>query len=139
MTWTNTSGVCENRVMLADTDVLIWFLRGRNSARATLEECAPVQLSAVTYMELAQGARSTAEIRLLRKTIRESGWRIEPLTESISFRAIAFIESHALSHGLRLADALIAATCVELGLTLITANVRHYQSLPGISLRRYRP
>ena len=133
------SGICENRVMLADTDVLIWFLCGRHSAGAMLEECAPVQLSAVTYMELAQGARSQTELRLLRQTIRESGWRIEPVTESISFRAIAFIESHALSHGLRLADALIAATSIELGLTLITANVRHYRVLPGISLRRYRP
>ena len=125
--------------MLADTDVLIWFLRGKHSARAMLEECASVQFSAVTYMELAQGARSQSELRLLRQTIRESGWRIEPVTESISFRAIAIIESHALSHGIRLADALIAATSVELGLTLITANVRHYRVLPGISLKRYRP
>jgi len=125
--------------MLADTDILIWFLRGKHSARAMLDECAPVQLSAVTYMELAQGARSTSELRHLRRSIGESGWRIEPVTESISFRAIAFIESHALSHGLRLADALIAATSIELGLTLITGNSRHYRVLPGISLKRYRP
>ena len=137
--WANTSVACENHVMLADTDILIWFLRGSDSARVTLEECAPVQLSAVTYMELAQGARSQSELRLLRQTIGESGWRIEPVTESMSFRAIALIEGHALSHGLRLADALIAATSIELGLTLITANDRHYRFLPGVSLRRFRP
>ncbi len=104
-----------------------------------LDECASVRLSAVTYMELAQGARSQNELRLLRQTIRENGWGIEPVTESISFRAIAIIEGHALTHGLRLADALIAATCIEFGMTLITANVRHYRLLPGISLKRYRP
>ena len=125
--------------MVADTDVLIWFLRGKSSAHELLEECAPIHLSAVTYMELAQGARSRNELRLLRQTIRESGWRIEPVTESMSFRAIALIESHALAHGLRLADALIAATALELGLTLITGNVRHYRVLPGISLRRFSP
>ena len=42
-------------------------------------------------------ARSQTELRLLRQTTRESGWRIEPVTESISFRAIAIIESHAFS------------------------------------------
>ncbi len=43
--------------MLIDTDVLIWLLRGKLSARRALEKCDTVQLSAVTYMELVQGMR----------------------------------------------------------------------------------
>ena len=124
--------------MLVDTDVLIWFFRGKQSAWAALEECAPIQLSAVTYMELAQGARNKRELKQLRQAVRENGWRILPVTKSISYRATAYIESHALSHGIRLADALIAASSTELGLTLLTANVRHYEFLSGISLRRYQ-
>ena len=49
------------------------------------------------------------------------------------------VENHALSHGMQLADALIAATAIETSLTLITANTRHYRFLPDISLRSYRP
>jgi len=60
------------------------------------------------------------------------------VTESVSYRATVLIENYALSHGMRLADALIAATAIDLGLTLITANTRHYDFLRGLSLRRYR-
>lgn len=125
--------------MLADTDVLIWFFRGHRSARTALEQCSTVELSAVTYMELAQGVRNRSELELLRRAVRENGWAILPVSDTVSYRAMALIESHALSHGLRVADALIAATSIEFGLTLMTANVRHYRRLRGISLHAYRP
>ena len=137
--WAPTFGNCAIPGMLADTDVLIWFFRGKPSARTILEECQTVELSAVTYMELVQGARNKNELKLLRQTTIANGWQILPITESVSYRAITYIESYALSHGMRLADALIAATSIDLGLTLITANVRHYDFLRGLSLRRYRP
>lgn len=125
--------------MLADTDVLIWFFRGRRSARSALQKCAAVELSAITYMELAQGVRDGNELKILRRAVRENGWSILPVSESVSYRAMALIESYAVPRGLRVADALIAATSIEHGLTLMTANVRHYRRLPGISLRPYRP
>lgn len=125
--------------MLVDTDVLIWFFRGRPSAQAVIEDCPDIGLSAVTYMELVQGARNRKELRLLRRTIAVNVWQILPITETISHRATMCVENHALSHGMQLADALIAATAIETGLTLITANTRHYKFLPDISLLRYRP
>ena len=137
--WTPTFGKSAIPGMLADTDVLIWFFRGKQSARKVIEEHRTVELSAVTYMELAQGTRNKNELKLLRQSISANGWNILPITESVSYRATTYIESYALSHGMRLADALIAATSIDLGLTLITANVRHYDFLRGISLRRYHP
>jgi len=125
--------------MLADTDILIWLFRGRQSAQEALEDCQTVELSAVTYIELVQGSRNKNELAHLRQSIGANGWRILPVTESVSYRATALIENYALSHGMRLADALIAATAIDLGLTLITANTRHYDFLRGLSLRRYRP
>ena len=99
--------------MLLDTDVLVWFFRGRESARAALAECASVELSAVSYMELVQGVRDKSELLGLRRTIGENGWRVIPVSEGISHRAVLYVERHALARGLRLADALIAATAVE--------------------------
>ena len=132
-------GCAKGVVMLVDTDVLIWFLRGQHSARSAIEDCDSVELSAVTYMELAQGARDREELRLLRLTIRLNGWRILPLTEHIGHRATMYIENYALSHGVRLADALIAASAVQCGAVLMAANTRHYECIPDIALERFRP
>ena len=125
--------------MLIDTDVLIWFLRGQSSARDAIAQCRSVELSAVTYMELVQGVRDKEELRMLRRTIRLDDWRILPLTEDVSHRATMYIESYALSDGLRVADALIAAVAVQSGAALMTANTRHYKCIPDIALEQYRP
>ena len=125
--------------MLIDTDVLIWFLRGRRSARVAIVECPSVELSAVTYMELAQGVRDKEELRMLRQTIRLNEWRVLPVTEDISYRATMYVENYSLSDGVRLADALIAASAVQAGLVLLTANSRHYRCIPDLALEQYRP
>ena len=125
--------------MLIDTDVLIWFLRGRRSARAAIAECRSVELSAVTYMELVQGVRDKEELRMMRQTIRLNEWRVLPLTEDISYRATMYVENYSLSDGVRLADALIAASAVQSGLVLQTANSRHYRCIPDLALEQYRP
>ena len=134
------SGACgKTASVLVDTDVLIWFLRGRESAREALEACDAVELSAVTYMELVQGVRSKEELRLLRLTMQRNRWRILPLNGNIGQRATVCLENHALSDGLRLADALIAASAVESGAVLLTGNERHYKGVPGLALDRYEP
>ena len=125
--------------MLIDTDVIIWLFRGRSSARKLLEGLEDITLSAISYMELVQGMRNKEEFRLLRQTIHEQDWLIQPIDENISQRATVFIETYALSHGLQLADALIAASAVESGSTLISANTRHYRMIPEIDLKAYRP
>ena len=93
----------------------------------------------MTYMELVQGVRSKQELRLLRLTIQRNAWRILPLTENIGQRATVYLENYALSDGMRLADALIAASAVESGAMLLTGNERHYKCVRGLALDRYQP
>lgn len=124
--------------MLVDTDVIIWLFRGNKKAAARLNKCDSVELSAVSYMELVQGMRNNNEFRLLRETIYKRQWRVLPLSENISHRATILIETYALSNGLALADALIAATAIEIGQELLTANVKHYKVLPDIKLQQFR-
>ncbi len=125
--------------VLIDTDVLIWLFRGQPSARKAIEKADRIQLSTITYMELVQGMRNKEEFRLLRQTIHEHQWDILPLSENISHRATVFIENYALSHGMQLADALIAASAVESGAALMTANTKHYKVIPELDLKIYRP
>lgn len=125
--------------MLVDTDVLIWYMRGQPPAAKFLNELGAFSISAVTYMELVQGMRNKAELLALRHAIRAWKTPVLPITEAISNRAMTYVEEHFLSHSLRLGDALIAATAVEHGLPIATANTKHYRVLSELVLRPFRP
>jgi len=47
------------------------------------------------------------------------------------------IDRLALSHGMRLADALIGATAIELHATLITANVKHFGAVEELDIETF--
>ena len=126
-------------MMLVDTDVLIWNLRGNLKAAEWLDRSAGFAVSAVTYMELAQGLRDQTEFRALRQAMQYWDARIHPVSESISNRATFLVETYALSHNMQMADALIAATAIQLGLPLATANDRHYRHIEGLEVHLFRP
>jgi hypothetical protein len=125
--------------MLVDTDVLIWNLRGNAKAADRLDALDRVMLSSVTYMELVQGMRNKEELRALRLALAYWEADIVHVDEEISSRATFLVEQHYLAGGLRLADALIAATALDLGETLLTANDKHYRSIKQLSLDVFRP
>jgi predicted nucleic acid-binding protein len=83
--------------------------------------------------------RNKEELRLLRKTL--AIWNISPLVidEQISRCAAYYVEEFFLSHALRLADALIAATAVEQAIPLATANAKHYQVITELNLIIFKP
>ncbi|SEM11068.1 type II toxin-antitoxin system VapC family toxin [Halomonas daqiaonensis] len=125
--------------MLVDTDVLIWNLRGNTAAANRLDEMPGFAISAISYMELVQGLRNTQELRQLRRAMRYWETELVHLEEGISARATFLVESYALSHSMQMADALIAATALELGVTLLTANDRHYRHIDGLEVEIFRP
>ena len=88
-------------------------------------------------MELVQGCRDKAELVRLKKALTGRGTQIMPVTESFCARAMNLIDQHALSDGLQLGDALIAATALEHGLPLLTANVKHFSPIKGLGIERF--
>jgi predicted nucleic acid-binding protein len=64
---------------------------------------------------------------------------INHIDENISARATFLVEQHALANSMQLADALIAATALEHGLDLLTANAKHYRSVDGLAVQIFRP
>ncbi|KPQ23864.1 MAG: hypothetical protein HLUCCA13_12035 [Halomonas sp. HL-48] len=125
--------------MLVDTDVLIWNLRGNTAASERLDDLPGFSLSAVSYMELVQGMRNKQELNQLRQALHYWQAKIVHLDEGTSSRATFLVESYALSHNMQMADALIAATAMELGVPLLTANDRHYRHIDGLALDIFRP
>jgi predicted nucleic acid-binding protein len=125
--------------MLIDSDVLVWLTRGHLGAAQRLNALKPWRISVVTYIELAQGCRDKADLARLKKGLAARQAEIVPITPAISQRAADLIDALALSHGMRLADALIGATAIELEATLITANVKHFSAVAGLSFEAFLP
>lgn len=115
--------------MLVDTDVLIWHLRGYAQATRRLDQLNLLTLSAVNYLELLQGMRNKAELAALKKMLERRGADVLALTEAITQRACVLMETLAMSHGLQMGDALIAATALEHGLPLLTGNIKHFAAI----------
>jgi predicted nucleic acid-binding protein len=125
------------RPLLIDSDVLVWFTRGHAGAAERLRHVNPWRISIVTYLELAQGCRNLEELARLKRGLASRHTVTIPITPTTCERAAALIDGMALSHGLRLADALIAATAVEDKATLITGNVKHFGSVPGLTIEAF--
>lgn len=127
--------------MLFDTDVLIWALRGDARAARAIDKAAGSvrRVSIITFMELLQGAKDRREARLVKSFLADLGFATLPLTENIGHRASVYLEEYGLKSGLRLADALIAATAVENGLALLTGDRSHFRPLADLEVKAFRP
>lgn len=123
--------------MLIDSDVLIWLTRGQERAKSRLSQINPWRISAITYMELAQGCRSKQELERAKRGLAFMHTQILPLTPGISERAMRLIDVFALSNGLQAADALIAATAIEHNLTLLTGNIKHFAPIEQLKIERF--
>ncbi|MES9901149.1 MAG: type II toxin-antitoxin system VapC family toxin [Sedimenticola sp.] len=125
--------------MLVDTDVLIWNFRGNLNAANMLDKADRFTISAVSYMELVQGVRNKGELQSLRRAIRFWGAAIQSIDTDISARAMYLVESYALSHGMQMADALIASTALSIGVPLLTANDKHFRQVDDLEIMVFRP
>ena len=126
-------------MLLIDTDILIWYMKGNERAYRIIEGNSPFSISVVTYIELVQGMRNKDELNCLRQTLK--GWETKLLyiSEEISAKAMFYVEQHYLSHSLQLADALIGATAVSFGIPILTGNDKHYNVIRQVQIKVFRP
>jgi len=125
--------------MLIDTDIIIWHMRGNEKARKAISAAEQPSISIITQMELVQGLRDKVEQTALHRFLDQRDIAVLPVSESISHRALVLMEEWRLSHGLLMADALIAATAVDYGVTLLSGNHKHYSFIPSLTLKRFKP
>jgi hypothetical protein len=125
--------------LIIDTDVLIWELRGNPGARDAVHAHIPFSISVVTYIEIVQGMRNKKELNGFLKQLSKWNVDIIQISRDISTRAMIYIEEYFLSHSMELADALIAATCIDCSDTLLTANEKHYKHIPHIQIKKFKP
>lgn len=123
---------------IVDTDILIDSGRGDGDAISCLQRLAlqsTLAISVVTQMELIVGCRNKTESNSLEIFLRR--FQILKVTEDVSDQAVGLLKQYRLSHGLLIADAIIAATALETDETFITKNQRDFRFIAGLTLLQY--
>ncbi|MBN2011504.1 type II toxin-antitoxin system VapC family toxin [candidate division KSB1 bacterium] len=124
--------------MLVDTDILIDVSWGVTNAIQRLDieaQASLLTISVITQMELLIGCRNKNELRILDHFLKR--FDILQLNENISTNAIDLLRKYRLSHGLLIADSLIAATALYLEIPLLTKNQSDYVYIDEIKVLRY--
>ncbi len=117
-------------IVFVDTCVLIEILKGK----AKLDDSKQFALNAIIEIELLQGARDKKEQMAIIKFL--SKFKSIEITNDIFDLSKFLIIKYALSHRLKLADAVIAATCLVYDLPLLTYNVKDFGYIEDLKLER---
>jgi len=127
-----------NNTIIIDTNVLIDYLRGIFEAKNSLkqlEQESSVAISVITKMELIIGCGNKAELQSIERFL--SRFQLIELNKYISKSVTKLLNLYHLSHGLLIADALIAATAIQLDLPLFSKNQGDYRFIKGLKLLPY--
>ncbi len=129
-----------NDLIIVDTDILIDAGRGIQEAVDFLKQTQSgnthiLAISVVTQLELMVGCRNKSELRKLDKFLKL--FQVIKLNEAISEKAVELLRLYRLSHGLLIADSLIAATALTLNSSFISKNQRDYKFISGLNLSPY--
>ncbi len=118
-------------LLLLDTDVLVDFLRGHSKAVAFVKaRCPRIILSSIVVAELYAGVKGDAEQEALENFI--SLFRVVPVSDKIAKAGGLYKRDYGKSHGVGLADAILAATAQAENAQLKTLNTKHYPMLKGL-------
>lgn len=124
-------------MIVADTDVLIDYLRGRGAAdRVALElRTGALATTCVSAFELWAGARTKKQ-----RTAVDALLAAVPILalEASAARRAAEVRQALEGSGrpIGMADSLIAGLCLEAGAILLTRNHRHFERVDGLRLTR---
>jgi predicted nucleic acid-binding protein len=133
---------------MLDSTAAVAAERQGKTARQLMETVAletgdeEVAVSVITVLELAHGitrsdsaARRERRQRFLDDLV--TGVPVQSITLAIALRA-GQIDGQTQAKGIRipLSDLLVGASALELGYVVGTANIRHFQLIPGLNVIR---
>lgn len=121
-------------MMIADTDVLIDFLKGKGAAsRIRLELEHRLATTSITAFELWTGAKGRKQEHAIETLLQ--ALVILPLErDSAKMAARVRKELGAKGSGIGMADSLIAGIVIQQRGTLLTRNRKHFERIPALRL-----
>ena len=123
-------------MMVADSDVLIDYLRGHSpwAGRIRLEiETGQLATTAINSFELLSGAKSTTEQEKVSRLL--AAMTVLGISAEASERAAEARRGlEREGQGIGMADYLIAGVCLANGGVLLTRNTDHFERVPGLKI-----
>jgi predicted nucleic acid-binding protein len=128
---------------LIDTSLWISIERGALSAADihAVTRQAPIYLSPVNLAEIrfgidlmAEGSQKNKAMAILRKMRRKPLLRIGAQTAEVFGALAAQLSRSRRGHAFRVQDLWLAAQAVERKLTLLSANARAFEDVPGLKV-----
>jgi len=117
--------------ILLDTDILVDFLRGHTKAVAFVNtHSARIILSSIVVAELYAGVKGDDEQAALDDFV--SLFRVVPISAEIAKIGGLYKRDYGKSHGVGLADAILAATAETEDAELKILNSKHYPMMKGL-------
>ncbi|MEI8371676.1 MAG: type II toxin-antitoxin system VapC family toxin [Planctomycetota bacterium] len=117
--------------ILIDTAVLVDYLREYSDAVAYVKAQAErIVLSCIVAAELYAGVRNGEELDRLDEFL--TLFPVLPVTAEVARSAGLYNRDYGNSHGVGLADAIIAATAEAHAAEIKTLNIKHYPMLKDL-------
>ena len=115
-----------NRSVIVDSDIIIWYLRGMpeitNTIRSLISQSI-LFVNPIIIAEIFAGAKKNEE-EIISKMF--SSMHIIEINEDMGKMAGRYLNKFSKSHGLKIADAVIAASATYGKMNLWTLNKKHY-------------
>ena len=125
-------------MILADSTILIDLSRANEEAILFCDDerknWQKIAISVMSSMELLIGCRDKRDLNSTLKFLAD--FVLIEISTPISKRAFQLMLQFNMSHGLVIPDAFIAATALEENLQLVTSNIRHFEMITGISVKK---
>lgn len=118
---------------LLDTTIFVDVLRGNQKALLFVESQQSLKVSYVTAGELLQGVRNSREMKQVSMVV--NSLPIDWGNEKIHRTALELQTQFSASKGMKLWDAVIAATAIVRGSVLYTHNSKDFRFIPNLDLR----
>jgi len=116
-----------SQALLIDSDILIDHLRKEQNAleyiQQEIDDSSPLFISVISRIEIFSGARKGED-----ETIRSLFNILTSIDVDLAIAdgAGEYLMKFRKSHALNIGDAVIAATAKEMGMKLVTRNIKHY-------------
>ncbi len=126
-------------MILCDSNIFISAFNGRQDTIDELQKIGldNILLPAMVVMELYQGMGNKKELTGMKKRLQH--YSVLQINRQTSEIAIVLIDKYHLSHGLKIPDALIAASALISDLELYTYNLKDFSFIPNIKLYQPEP